>query len=329
MNTQGYRVNFLKELFNLDKDGNKTTTSLYYQHILLYLLEDVNQFYKVRQILNGIITKVPIRRKGKTKQKENPSDIVENREKTFRIYCDNLKFWNLVSSRETVSEKGKAPTNEYRLTKFGNLIALIISTEFAEDKREIYDKLYDYLESHFKDKSYSLDEFCIKYFRKCKEVNLFGEFIDYLRNSLVYNNDYISNDNDLFTHMILLRTDDKRINRKLWKLWKKSFNELSVENMRYIQQHLKLALERRIEEKIKDYSEFENARFCNMQNFGKITLEVYCAKCNDETNYFYEPILILIYLEFLFTNRKNVSSSAFKDIKCIKCKRNKFNFSMV
>ena len=81
----------------------------------------------------------------------------------------HLSSWNLVSSRKTTGQKGNVSTNEFKLTNFGNLLVLLIETEFAEHKEKAFDQLYQYLQSYFMNQSYSLDEFCISYFEKSRD----------------------------------------------------------------------------------------------------------------------------------------------------------------
>ena len=322
-----YRTAFLREIFNVDDNGNKTTRSLYYQCILRYFLKDPNQFAKVREVANWLIDIVPLRTKKASNESGSKSEIVENREKTFRKYFGDLSSWNLISSRKTIGQKGNVSTYEFKLTNFGNLLALLIETEFAEHKEKAYDQLYQYLQSYFMNQSYSLDEFCISYFEKSKDSKLFGLFVEHLRKNLIYHNYYVSNDNDLFTQSILLTTDIKAINKKLWKLWKKSFDELAPENMRLLQHHLKLVLGRMIERKIKNYDRYLRVVFDARADFGKIVTEVYCSECDDDVAYQYETVSVLTYLRAVFYDVKALSKS-FRYLTCKNCGKSKISFTI-
>lgn len=168
MKNTKYNSPFIKEIFNTVKNDNKLLKSLYYQNILRFLLNDTNQFYKVRDISNWLVDNVPLRSKIHPKIQENRSKLVEDREKTFRKYLDNLIKWNLVIARETNISKGKGLTFEYQLTNFGNLISLIIEIEFSKDNKTIYEKLYQQLQIYFIHESYSVDKFCMNYLKCVK-----------------------------------------------------------------------------------------------------------------------------------------------------------------
>jgi predicted transcriptional regulator/DNA-directed RNA polymerase subunit M/transcription elongation factor TFIIS len=348
MSTSQYKSPFIKEIFNVDKNGNKTLKSLYYQNILRFLLNDPNQFYKVREISNWLVDNVSLRSKINTEIEISKSKIVEDREKTFRKYLNNLTTWNLVIARETHIAKGTGSTYEYQLTNFGNLISLIIEVEFSQNVKTIYDKLYEHLEKYFTNKSYSVDKFCMSYLMMCKDKNLFKDFVNSIRNNIIYYNEYINNDNDFFTFMMLLRTRSKKINKKLWQLWEKSFKALDSTNKKFIQYHLKIFIDRLIENTIHDFKAYGKYRYHNKDDFSKLTIEFTCAKCNN-AEYFYKNVLILHYLEAIFSNPKIMTSYLFNkliylntartriagsipanEFKCSRCNNNKkFYFTII
>lgn len=153
-----YRIPFLNTIFKHDSSGNTTEKSLIYQHIIKYFLKDVNSYYKVREVENKVKDDIPHNTKNK---KDNPniihyskSIIVEHSEKTFRKYFQNLVDWRILIARQTNAEKGPGSTFEYKITKFGHLLALLIYTEFNNSK-ESFDALYSFLESYFNEESYS------------------------------------------------------------------------------------------------------------------------------------------------------------------------------
>jgi hypothetical protein len=70
------------------------------------LCKELKPFAKVREVANWLIDIVPLRTKKASNESGSKSEIVENREKTFRKYFDDLSSWNLVSSRKTTGLKG-------------------------------------------------------------------------------------------------------------------------------------------------------------------------------------------------------------------------------
>ena len=333
-----HRTPFLKEIFNQDSSGNIKDTSLYYQYIIRYFLRDVNAYFKVRTVGNEVIKFVPLRtRKNHNVNDSNPSDIIEDREKTFRKYFDNLVNWKILTKRETTIETGPGSTFEYQITRFGNLLALLIETDFNKNKNT-YDSLYSFLESHFNHESYSIDHFCKAYLKKCKDKDIFEIFIDYLRKNVLYQNKSIENENDLFTFMILQRTPDRRLNRNLWKLWLDSFNELDRQYQDLLLYHLKLAIDRIIAESVANHFLYEETLFKTREIFSDVTVEYRCIRCN--SNFcFYTSTTVLKYLEKLFCNIKvvkyciqnesNSSEQQNKVIKCTNCTGKLMTFSTI
>ena len=335
-----YAVPFIKEIFKIDTYGNRSIKSIYYQNILRCFLDNYEKFFKVREILNNLIkeNKLPLRTKQFNTNNKPKSKIIEDREKTFRSYFQNLTNWNLLESRKTKSKKGNSTTLEYGLTEFGHLMLLLIETDFADNKEKKYNELYKFLETYFLDNSYFLNIFCMKYFKKCKDLNLFGELVDYLKSSFAYNYDNIENDNDLFTNMIILRTSDRKTNKILWKLWRESFDELDRECKGLFLHHMKIKIERMIENKVKDYSGFEDMRYMLRNSLEMIPVELYCSKCNDNSVLGYYRMSFLMYLRGIFYDRKRVSKQISRNIllnnnikfkKCGKCGKCRLNFIII
>jgi hypothetical protein len=136
--------------------------------------------------------------------------------------------WGILSNKQIPVKKGTGHTFEYAITKFGKLLALLIETDFNTSK-SAFDLLYSFLELYFNEESYSIDYFCKSYLKKCKKAGLFVDFIGYLRKNILYQSKYIANDNDLFTSMIFMTTSDNQLNKKLWKLWNESYNEMDYD----------------------------------------------------------------------------------------------------
>ncbi len=71
-------------------------------------------------------------------------------------------------------------------------------------------------------------------------------------------------------------TSDKQLNIKLRKLWNESYNDLGYELQRIIFYHLKLALDRRIDETVVRYGPCESILFNYKDRFDNITIECLC-----------------------------------------------------
>lgn len=273
--TNYYRFPVLREIFNKDNTGNTTDTSIYYQRIIQYFLNDVQSYYTLRDVVNPILHLLPLRTKNKKKNYDLNKDknkIVESKEKTLTNYFSNLVSWQILSKRPIKMKTGTGDTFEYKITKFGQLLALLIDTEFNKSNMS-FDALYSFLKVYFNQEPSSLDYFCKVYLNRCKESGLFEIFIEHLRKNMLYQNNYIENDNDLFTSMVFMTTFDKQLNVKLWKLWNESYNDLSYESQELFLYHLKLALDRRIGETVVSYGPYESMLFESKYEYYTITIE--------------------------------------------------------
>ena len=323
-----YRSEFFKQIFKTDVNGKQAIRSLYYQNILRYFLRDPSKYLKVQMVAKSLITVVPIRHRKTKNRNESPSEIIENRGKTLRKYFQELTSWNLLESRETDKEKGSGKTFEYKLTDFGRLIALVIDIDYDMSKNK-YDILYQYLLSYFTHESYSLDEFCIRYFEKCKAANLFEPFARNIKKDLIYYNEVIHNEHDFFTYMILLRTGDIQIDEALWKMWKESLSELDPNHRKHLYHNLKLKVENIIEENAENYSEYERIRYAIRDKVGHIPIESYCAKCNDYTKCSYHPVPLQSYLASLFYDPEILTEFLSISKKCLVCNESRFNYTAI
>jgi len=279
-------------------------------------------------VANSLITEVPTRRRKTKNTNESASKIIENREKTLRKYFEELTSWKLLESRETDKEKGTGKTLEYKLTDFGQLIALVINIDYDMSKNK-YDSLYQYLLSYFTHQSYSLDELCIRYLKKCKAVNLFEPFARNIKKNLIYYNEVIRNEHDFFTYMILLRTGNIQTDEALWKMWKESLSELDPNHRKHLYHNLKLKVERIIEQKATNYSEYERIRYAIRDKVGHIPVESYCAKCNDYTKCSYRPVPLQSYLASLFYDPEILTDFLSTSMKCIVCNESRFSCTAI
>ncbi|CAN5865529.1 hypothetical protein BH23THE1_BH23THE1_13580 [soil metagenome] len=324
------RVFFLSEIFAQDSKGNTTVLSSYYQRIIQYFLVDTNSYIKVREVANCVIKNVDLRiKKGNAIDKtQNKNEIVEDREKTFRKYFNHLVSLKILTERPTKMEKGNGYTLEFKLTKLGNLVALIINTEFTADKGASYDMLYSHLESHFDDQPSTIDVFCKIYLKKCKDNGFFEIFVDSLRRNLLHLTKYVESENDIFTQMILLRTNNKRINKKLWSLWKQSFDELDQNIQFFLMKHLKLVIDRIISESMENFSFYEDASFKCKDIFYVVIVEYRCLKCGKFCAL--KSITILKYLNKLFNGVKTEKlRSSDNTYVCSQCKFKFMRFSII
>lgn len=166
------------------------------------------------------------------------------------------------------------------------------------------------------------------YLKKCKENNLFEIFIDYFRKNVIYQNKYIENEKDLFTFMVFLRTFDKKLDKKLWKLWLESFNELGRHSQELLIYHLKLAIDRIVSGTVLNDGEYEKVSFTCKDIKDRVTIEYRCLKCDKVL--FYNATSILVYLKKIFQrvyHEKIVHDD--KPIMCGYCKGKRLIFTII
>ena len=120
----------------------------------------------------------------------------------------------------------------------------MINSILSEKKQDKYNNLFNYWKIDLGDYSSSLDLFCMSYLYKCKDEGLFEEFAQFYFNNLVYYNQNIQNNNDLFTRMILVRFNDKQKDSILFNIWKNSYDELDEKNRQLFSNHMRILLNR-------------------------------------------------------------------------------------
>ncbi len=132
-------------------------------------------------------------------------DKMRNRQARINGYFNDLKKYEFLVSKPTTGKKGGINTNEYQLTKFGYIIALIIKSERYGTNKQFYEELFRLLELYFNDQPSSFDRFCLKFIPQCIEENVFDEYFEYFKEKFLFGID-IPLDKDLYIRMILLGT---------------------------------------------------------------------------------------------------------------------------
>ena len=72
-------------------------------------------------------------------------------------------------------------------------------------------------------------------------------------------------------------------------LWHETLNELDAKTKDLVLHHIKLEIERRMEDKAQEISTFEQLRFQVKHRHDTVTLEGYCDKCKTEIQTSYPP----------------------------------------
>ncbi len=212
--------------------------------------------------------------------------------------------------------------DEYHISKPGKYIALVAKTLIdGTDSQATNDLIYQNWKVGFEDESFSLDLFCKSYFKYCTESNLLKEFTKCYVNYILEQPDLISY-TELFSQMIFYRFDnDKSNNKNLWEFWKIALINLN-EKRNYFFNHIKLHIDRFIENKVHDFAKYEDARYENRSRYKFVTVEASCQNCNNEYIYFQVPIIF--YLKDFFYHKSDGLYEYVKttSVQCQKCNNN-------
>jgi hypothetical protein len=315
---------FIYNIFDKDISGNYTNKAHRYQYIINFFLNDENRFFKITEI-QDILFKVPII--FNVDLSKNPSDIRKNQNRQFNTFLTELKDWKIITSNPAKSIKGETNTKEYKLSKFGKTLALIIEFILSDKKQENYNELFNYWKIYLNDQPASLDLFCLVYLDKCKERGLFDEFADFFVNSILYRNQYIRNNIDLFTSLILVKFKDEQKNKDLFEVWRKSIDELDEKTRELFLNHMSIHINRMIAINAYDFAKYELKRYKRRYLSDCVIAEFCCT--GGHSPYHYIEISVFSYMSYVFNQPDFRIKKILKDLKCETCKENKFFISVV
>jgi hypothetical protein len=144
----------------------------------------------------------------------------------------------------------------------------------------------------------------MKYLDKCKEEELFEEFVDFYIKSFKYGKDHnIRNINDMFTQMTLVKFEDNEKNTILFNNWKSSFEELDGETKKLFSHHMSLYINRLILNEVQDYCEYESKRLEVKNRPDQVIVYAYRPYCSNSR---YTSIDVISFLSYFFNQQNNV-----------------------
>lgn len=188
----------------------------------------------------------------------------------------NLTYLELLESRNIIS-KNNEDTEEYRFTKLGRLVALLIKQ--IKSKHSDIDEIYRQSLVYYDGLDHSIAKFCSIFFRKCyvKDKKLFEIIVDRLVQILLY----ASNNKNAF--LIRIKKMQAFYNhRVMWELFNESLDEFgkkSKEEKNMLLYQLKLEIEDTHEYKSRNLRTFEDLRCKVRANQNLIAIEGYCGSC--------------------------------------------------
>lgn len=331
MNLENYQyiTRPIKKIFDKAEGLDYTKKSRKYQHILYALLTEDDKYQKITSIQRTVLERASDLMVNQFNDNGTirPSGIYKNQNHQFNKYLKELEDWGLVTSKATQSTKGQKPTKEFHLSAFGRTFALMIQTFLSEDKNAAFDELFEDWKAYLSQYPTTLDKFCLLYFGKRKNQHLFEEFIDYFIKNTVHFNHQINNNTDLFTLMLLVKLEDHDKNERLFESWYESLYELEDEKTKEMFLfHMKTHLTRLMVKKVKDYAAFEDQVFASRVQHTDIVVEVICS-C--EQTYYYFPIAVLFFVQYLFTGHDRTLEQGLADLVCNICNTKGFKLSSI
>jgi hypothetical protein len=266
--------------FNRDYPENKNDSRFTTWELTGWLIENNSYYYNY---YNDPSTKKIPRRTRKASRLEHINKLV-----------DEFTALGLVQRLGNAkARRGDTTTDVYIFTRFGYILAWIIES-FDTTKGNIPDqKIYDILDYHFRDNPSSKDIFYSTLHKKFKENGVYGEFVvDRLRTQI--NTTALTWNMTHLLSLIFMDTESIKNTDLYGNIWLETFNEMDDNIMALLFQELKLEIERRMFEYVRDVKRYERLRYHLREKYDILAMEVKCVICKTSR---YIEISIQDYLE--------------------------------
>jgi hypothetical protein len=308
-------------IFKRDKDGRL------YQDILKYSIngkykEDDGKSFRLWYLTKWLLeVNQDFINYFNSPRKRNYTIANRIEDRTSRILgkVEDLAKLGLIAQTGTAKQtKGTGIVSIFQFTHVGHAIAWIL--ESTGDKREFaINKLYELFQDNFKDDSSCNDMFNSIYYRKIKDLGLFGHFIDRYREQLESD---VMNRQGFFQQLLILPGYNiERSDIDFYKLWKDSIMELHLDTRMHFYHHVKLDLERKAEEECRAFRNFEELRFIMKHNPQSVVVEGHCKTCG----YVSAAHTFDEYMELAIRNFHN----GVIKLTCLYCKKNDWEFPIL
>ena len=304
-----------------EEDGQYTNSARTYQNILRYSLflkqnprreNDNGKSFSWWSLIDWLTSN-----KNNNSEDKGTKNRIENPQKTIKKKLQNLVKLKLIyvsESRPGTKRIGTALIYQY--TKLGYLLAWIIES-FDEncDQKLVQNEIYALVSDIFTIKEYSssFNIFLSKFFKKCKERNVFGNIIAMFRRGVCEVN--LIKMADLFQYIWSLDFAEVKDRIYFNNLFDETINELEPEIQKLVLYALKLNIERKMKDISYNFERFEKKRFGIRKDYDKVALECLCGICKR-----------LVYIKLdLLDYRKRITNSYFELAsvilaKCQQCK---------
>ena len=116
--------------------------------------------------------------------------------------------------------------------------------------------------------------------------------------------------------MTLVKFEDHKKNKKLFDIWKKSFEELNEGTKKLFANHVRLYINRIILNDIQDYPGYEIKRLEVNDDLDQVIVYTHCPTCPE---FHYTSISIIKYLSYFFQQQGNDYCPIVDDASCDLC----------
>jgi hypothetical protein len=248
---------------------------------------------------------------------------IDNRieDRTSRILgkVEDLAKLGLIARTGTAKQtKGTGIVPIFQFTPVGHVIAWILESMNMSKRELAIDRLYELFQDNFKDEPSCNDMFNSIYYRKIKELGLFGLFIDRYREQLESD---VINRQGFFQQLLILPGYDTDSDIHFYKLWKDSIMELDQHTGMRLYHHLKLDFERKAEDECHAFRNFESLRFKVRDTPQSVVVEGHCNACGYISNAFGFDY----YMGLAISNYRN---GVIKSL-CLHCHENDMEFPIL
>jgi len=270
-----------------DQDGNYTYSASIYQNILRYsvvLKKDTSENKRLSFTLWEITDWLTANEEGNI-DKPNKQRI-ENKQETIRTKLQNLVQLKLIRiAGHKPMAKGTGTITTYQFTEFGDLFALTTKSFDSKTWQEFHhicDEIYNLFSTIFRieEDSTSTTIFYSKFFERCKEKQVFEYIVMLLRDTLAHGTKNIPEVEDLFRRVFIFGFKDKELRNYLNRLFDETIDSLDFETKKLVLYSLKLDIESKMRESVKDLDGFEKERYRVRGFADTVALEGYCFMCN-------------------------------------------------
>jgi hypothetical protein len=290
----------ISAIFEIGKDGKYSNEALLYQYILKYPIlngehslsnnKDSNCEFQVSswKIMTWLIKTLP---EFKLKySNDNISKTIPKVRRRIMGRLDDLVKLELLSNEKVKQKKSDGTTDSFSFIILGKLLGWIInSIDFdnsivndntTTNNREIINKqIFNLLQRIFKTGPYSptIDVLASNFISKCKQLNLFGNIVNMLKNALNDKETLIDDISDLLNSITTCNFKDQNSKVIFTSLWDETIIELEPKIKNVVFYNLKLAFERDIQDHVKAFQPYEKMWFKYKSDNRVVAVECSCT----------------------------------------------------